>query len=67
MDQLVECLLVQMASLALVNDRSVRLQAACSQLLQDDLIGSVDAAWRVDIFYPHQPLAIVCFGIEPAG
>jgi hypothetical protein len=60
-------LLIQVAALALVDDGTVRLQAACSQLLQDDLIGSGDAAWRVDIFHPHQPLAIVCFGIEPAG
>ena len=65
--ELFQSVLVQMASLRLVDRRLVRLQTASSQLLEDDQVRTVNAAWCVYVFNAYQPPAVVRSCIQPAG
>lgn len=66
-DQSVQRILIQGASLRLVNRGLVWHQTALRQLFKDDAVCTWHAARAVYIFDAHQPLALMRPGVQPAG
>jgi hypothetical protein len=62
-DKLIQGSLVQVAALGLVHRWLVGDESYICQLLQDELIYTGDAAWRINIFNPNQPSTATGFGV----
>lgn len=66
-DELVERGLVGGASLALVENRAVPVEAESFEGTEYGIGGAGDTAGRVDVFHADEPLALVGVGIEVTG
>ena len=65
--QLIQGTLVKGRSLRLELNRFIRVKPEGSQLPKNDLCHARQASWRINILNANQPLAVVGFGIQPAG